>query len=385
MPANTLRLCHLADVHLGYRRFNKLSKSGFNQREVDVCLAFKEALNKIIGLKPDITLIAGDLFHSVRPSNTVLTFAFRELQRLASDLKQPIVIVAGNHEAPRRKDTGCALRLLAEIPGVFVADFGREDFSFKELDLAVTCVPHPLLSSLEARSLRANEKYKYNVLLIHGQVDQALEHDYGKVELKLSEINSHEWDYIALGHVHTAKQVARNAAYSGALEFTSSNIWAEAGSEKGFWEVTLPALKKTFRSLTGLRQVYDLKPIDAGSLDAAEINQALQSRVENIPGGLSGKIVRLCLDQASREIVRALDYRKIREYRAAALNFTLAIRGLSRTTASSAKSSAAMRSIESELQAFCCGLEGQTKNKAADVEQTLLSFLNQVEAEHEVN
>ena len=39
-----LTVCHLADIHLGYRRYNRLSKNGQNQRELDVNLAFHEAI-----------------------------------------------------------------------------------------------------------------------------------------------------------------------------------------------------------------------------------------------------------------------------------------------------------------------------------------------------
>lgn len=64
------------------------SPRGINQREADVNVAFQEAITRIISLKPDVTIIAGDLFHAVRPSNTVVTFCFRQLRRLAKRERQ---------------------------------------------------------------------------------------------------------------------------------------------------------------------------------------------------------------------------------------------------------------------------------------------------------
>lgn len=58
MPA--FKICHIADVHLGYRRFSKLSRLGLNQREVDVCSSFKETLDLCAQQSPDLTIIAGD-------------------------------------------------------------------------------------------------------------------------------------------------------------------------------------------------------------------------------------------------------------------------------------------------------------------------------------
>lgn len=72
-----MRLIHLADLHLGFRRFQRLTPNGINQREWDVAMAFNRAVDKIIELAPDIVLIAGDVFHSVRPTNTSIVHAYQ--------------------------------------------------------------------------------------------------------------------------------------------------------------------------------------------------------------------------------------------------------------------------------------------------------------------
>jgi len=67
-----MRIAHLADLHLGFRQFQRLDASGVNQREADVAGAFRRAIDAVIDRRPDAVLIAGDLFHSVRPTNRAI-------------------------------------------------------------------------------------------------------------------------------------------------------------------------------------------------------------------------------------------------------------------------------------------------------------------------
>ena len=81
-----MRLVHLADLHIGYRQYQRLTPAGINQREADVAATFRRAIDKTIELRPDFVLIAGDVFHSVRPSNPAILHAFLQFARLVSSL-----------------------------------------------------------------------------------------------------------------------------------------------------------------------------------------------------------------------------------------------------------------------------------------------------------
>ena len=81
-----LRLVHLADLHLGYRQYQRLTPRGINQREADVAQSFTRAIDKMIELAPDVVLIAGDVFHQVRPTNTAILHAFLQFARLRAAL-----------------------------------------------------------------------------------------------------------------------------------------------------------------------------------------------------------------------------------------------------------------------------------------------------------
>src|SRR5512142_220188 len=140
-------LAHLADLHLGYRAYHRLAPGGLNARERDVAQAFRAALDRIIELKPDLVLVAGDVFHTVRPSNAAIADAFRQFSRLAAALPEtPIVVIAGNHDSPRAVETGSILRLFAEIPGVVAVDDQSRSVLLESLDAAVLCLPHNALA-----------------------------------------------------------------------------------------------------------------------------------------------------------------------------------------------------------------------------------------------
>jgi exonuclease SbcD len=318
-----ITICHLADVHLGYRRYNRLTKTGLNQREVDVSLAFQEAITRIISLRPDIVVIAGDLFHSVRPSNAVVTFCFRQLRRLTRESGAQVVIVGGNHEAPKRVDTGSVLQIFSEIEGVFVADAGKEVFVFPEKGLAVTCLPHAAFVGSSMPTLRADDRYPHNILVAHAQVNEGWVSDFGGAEVDLKMLNPHEWDYIALGHVHVHRVVGRQAVYAGSLEHTSTNIWGEARELKGFIELSLPSAKRTFHPLTSPRDVVVIEPVDGTGLDPEALMARIVERVEGVSGGTDGKIVHLALNGISREGYRNLDHKALRQLRSKALHMTI--------------------------------------------------------------
>src|SRR3954464_474456 len=135
-----LRLVHLSDLHLGFRQYQRLTPRGINQREADVAQSFTRAIDKIIELAPEVVLIAGDVFHQVRPTNTAILHAYLQFARLRAALPNAeIVMIAGNHDTPRSTDTGSILRLFASL-GLHVVDGEPRMIDFPEHDLSVLAV-----------------------------------------------------------------------------------------------------------------------------------------------------------------------------------------------------------------------------------------------------
>ncbi len=74
-----MRLVHLSDLHLGFRQYQRLTPTGVNQREADVAVTFRTVIDRVIALKPDLVIVAGDVFHTVRPTNQAILHAFLQL------------------------------------------------------------------------------------------------------------------------------------------------------------------------------------------------------------------------------------------------------------------------------------------------------------------
>lgn len=375
-----LRVCHLADIHLGYRKYHRTTSQGFNQREIDINVAFRETITRLVQIKPDVILIAGDLFHAVRPSNAILTFCFRELRRLRLAVAAPIIIVGGNHESPRRADSGSALRLLAEIDGVFVADQQYEIFRFPDLGLAVHCLPHPALEDLPS-DLRADDTFPYNMLLLHAQVRERWISDFGGVNVEWESLKPHEWEYIALGHVHVRRAIGRNANYAGAIEHTGASIWAEADEPRGFLEVEFPSGERRWHNLTSPREVVSLKPIAAAGCTPDEVMEQLRERIEQVAGGIDGKIVRAEITNLPREVFRQLDHQEIRRWRGRALNLAIDAQPPKPEASVAGGGVRKTGSLREELQAFGASYQGGGLFQPAEVLAVIEQSLKQVEDE----
>ena len=122
----------------------------------------------MIGLAPDVVIVAGDIFHSVRPTNQAILHAFLQFSRLVRELPNAIVVlVAGNHDTPRSTETGGILPLLAQL-GLHVVDRKPERLLFPERELSILAIPD--VPGLEQPALTPDSGSRFNVLVIHGEV-----------------------------------------------------------------------------------------------------------------------------------------------------------------------------------------------------------------------
>lgn len=283
-----MRLVHLSDLHLGFRQFQRVTPAGINQREADVAGSFARAIDRVIALAPDLVLIAGDVFHTVRPTNPAILHAFHQFSRLRRELPDAIVVVvAGNHDMPRSSETTCILRLFKPL-GFHVVDVEPQRLHFPGWELSVLAVPDLPPGSVE---LMPDLAVKHNVLLLHGEVEGALpagarEDERASMPIPASAVAHERWDYVALGHYHVYCKVGPNAYYSGSLDYSSTNAWGELAEEKaaklpgkGMIERDLATGKQTFHPLAVSRKVVDLPPINARGLSAVDLDAEIAASV----------------------------------------------------------------------------------------------------------
>lgn len=324
------RLVHLADLHLGFRQYERQNGAGINMREADVAATLVRSIDKVIEIAPHIVLIAGDVFHQVRPSNKTIVHAFGEFSRLMTALPATkVVMVAGNHDTPRTAEVGCILNLFEKL-GVTVIARHAERIQFPELELSVLAVPDV---PGKRPALEPDASSKYNVLLLHGEIAGVIPHAPATPgEISEEELGAARWDYVALGHYHVYHAVAPNAFYSGSLDYTSSNSWGEVRSEiekgvsKGLIEQDLANKTHTFHPVLPTRRWIDLTPLSGAGLSPVALDELIRDAVEKVDGGIDDKIVRLLVRDVPRHILKELDQKQLRAFKRRALHFHLDMR-----------------------------------------------------------
>lgn len=314
-----MKISHFSDTHLGFRRYVRVTPTGQNQRESDVAAAFDRTISATIAERPDVVLVAGDVFHSPRPSNSAILAAYTGFKRLREALPDAVVVVAaGNHDVPRTRESACALQLLAGL-GVHVAD--REARRIR-----IGCPP--VLSVLAVPECVAHctplepDDAEVNLLCIHGEVAGVV--PYASAETIDAEGLAHPaWDYIALGHYHMATEVGPRAWYAGANEYTSSNPWEEIGHPRGImvYDVETPDVPPRLVPIEGQRRHLDLGTLDAMGLSAADVDARLAERIDG--ADIEGAAVRLVVVGTSREVRQDMDQKRIRGWRLDALSLVL--------------------------------------------------------------
>jgi len=316
-----VRIAHLADLHLGFRQFAVNAPNGMNQREADVQLAYSRAIDGVLEAKPDLIVLAGDIFHSVRPPNTAILFLFRQLQRIRMTLPTaPIVMISGDHDTPRSSEAASILGLYRDGLGVTVVQAGIERVRLP--GATVTAVPKPW--ARQAGELEP-EPDVTNILLLHGEA-----RNLPGRQVDLAAVTAHRWNYVALGHYHVCQELAPRVWYAGSLDYTSTDPWAELREQterrlpgKGWILADTETGAVTFRPIEPPRKFYDVEPIDGTGRSGAQIVADLGYWLDALGPCLDGAVVRLHVLGVSRETQRALDQATIRRWKARALNLQI--------------------------------------------------------------
>lgn len=90
-----MRILHTSDWHLG-KRLESFSRLKEQQEVLDEInfIADRE--------KPDVIIVAGDLFDTFNPSTEAVELFYKSLKQLAKDGERAVIAIAGNHDSPDR-------------------------------------------------------------------------------------------------------------------------------------------------------------------------------------------------------------------------------------------------------------------------------------------
>ncbi len=240
-----MRLIHTSDWHLGHR-FHGRKRYEEQERFLDWLAGLIE--DQLI----DVLLVAGDVFDSTTPGSRALTLYYRFLHRLAGSSCRHVILIGGNHDSPALLEAPRELlrQLQIHVVGAVDDNLDKEVLLLRDNDgqaeLLVCAVPFlrdrdirtsAAGESLEEKGVKlqqgvkehfqqvclAAERLRQDIdptlpLVVLGHLfvagGRTVEGD-GVRELAIGGLNRIEGssfpesiDYLALGHLHLAQQVA---------------------------------------------------------------------------------------------------------------------------------------------------------------------------------
>lgn len=274
-----MKFLHLADLHLG-KRYNELSLID------DQKYILGEILKIAAEEKPDALLIAGDIYDKSVPSAEAVELLDRFLNGLAA-LEIKTFMISGNHDSPERIAFGESFmaRGGVHVSPVYNGSLKRVTLSdgFGEVnvyllpfikpatvrrffeDRAIDGYTAAVSAALEGVELDGNAR---NILVAHQFVTGSK--SSGSEEFSVGDIGNVDagvfdgFDYVALGHVHGAQNVAGERvrycgtplAYSLSEAADKKSVTVVELKEKGNLKVSEIPLEP-MRKLVEIRGLYD--------------------------------------------------------------------------------------------------------------------------------
>ncbi|MCA9486940.1 DNA repair exonuclease [Candidatus Woesearchaeota archaeon] len=246
------RFVHVADLHLGAYRDRAMTALNLK--------TFVLAIEKILSLKPDFVLFAGDIFNSPFPSLDLVTAVVQELMKL-KNANIPLYVIAGSHDY---SDMRKSFLHLLESADVFTLVSRTNEFGVP-LHLNERTTPVRLAgidgkkngldkSAYEKLSLSGDFGAEiFSIFLFHTTLDDVKPDFLKAISTPLSSAYLPKgYDYYAGGHVHTflEKNVGKGLlTYPGPL---FPNSFSELKREKPSFllcSVAMPSKQLSYKRM----------------------------------------------------------------------------------------------------------------------------------------
>lgn len=276
-----MKFLHLADLHLGksLSDFDLIEDQKYILDQI-LHIADKESIDGVF--------IAGDVYDKSIPSEAATKLLDYFLIELAKKGIK-VFMVSGNHDSDDRLNYGSALFTSNQIfiSAVFDGTLHKQSFTSEDIKIDIYMLPFVKASQVRhyfpdediesyddavrfiIRNAHINKKNK-NILVAHQFVagkgeDPALAgsesigtQSVGRVE-KIGYDCFEDFDYVALGHIHSPQRVGRDEIrYSGSpLKYSLS----EANNEKTVPLITVSAEEKIKIELVPLKPKRDMRHI----------------------------------------------------------------------------------------------------------------------------
>ena len=232
-----MKIVHCSDLHLGKRLSG--TKDYVTKRYMDFFNAFATFVDKVKEIKPDVCLIAGDIFDKKEINPDILSKTEYLFKRLKDNVKKDIIAIEGNHDNSRILEESW-LEYLQEqnILKVFYYNKDFEEKNYLKIDdINFYPVGYPgfmIDEALTKLSEKLNPQEK-NIVVVHTGISGSTDTLPGLVSTSILDLFKDKSIYIAGGHIHSFTTYPKEKPYffvSGSLEF--SNVQNEKSDKKGF-------------------------------------------------------------------------------------------------------------------------------------------------------
>lgn len=232
-----MKIVHCSDLHLG-KRFSG-NKDYVKKRYMDFFNAFATFIDKVEEIKPDVCLIAGDIFDKKEINPDILSKTEYLFKKLKDNVKKDIIAIEGNHDNSRILEESW-LEYLQEqnILKVFYYNKDFEEKNYLKIDdINFYPVGYPgfmIDEALTKLSEKLNPQEK-NIVIVHTGISGSTNTLPGLVSTSILDLFKDKAIYIAGGHIHSFATYPKEKPYffvSGSLEF--SNVQNEKSDKKGF-------------------------------------------------------------------------------------------------------------------------------------------------------
>ncbi|MFZ8074057.1 metallophosphoesterase family protein [Fusobacterium watanabei] len=232
-----MKIVHCSDLHLG-KRFSG-NKDYVKKRYMDFFNAFATFVDKAEEIKPDVCLIAGDIFDKKEINPDILSKTEYLFKKLKDNVKKDIIAIEGNHDNSRILEESW-LEYLQE-QNILKVFYYNKDFEEKNHlkidDINFYPVGYPgfmIDEALTKLSEKLNPQEK-NIVIVHTGISGSTNTLPGLVSTSILDLFKDKAIYIAGGHIHSFTTYPKEKPYffvSGSLEF--SNVQNEKSDKKGF-------------------------------------------------------------------------------------------------------------------------------------------------------
>lgn len=232
-----MKIVHCSDLHLGKRVSG--NKDYVKKRYMDFFNAFATFIDKVEEIKPDVCLIAGDIFDKKEINPDILSKTEYLFKRLRDNVKKDIIAIEGNHDNSRILEESWLGYLQEQnILKVFYYNKDFEEKNYLKIDdINFYPVGYPgfmIDEALTKLSEKLNPQEK-NIVIVHTGISGSINTLPGLVSTSILDLFKDKAIYIAGGHIHSFTTYPKEKPYffvSGSLEF--SNVQNEKSDKKGF-------------------------------------------------------------------------------------------------------------------------------------------------------